>query len=507
MMRWLAGLAIAASVLQATAFAASHDVNPSAAGKAVQEGNWTQAIADWHDLYIKGEREAPAQLCGLYFDARQGKFDAARVIDWCRRAAANGDAWARYRMGLLYLTGTGVDRDPGQAQLLCASAAGAGQPDVPAGFCLAAVTIENERAARDALQPPRPPPRAAGSPAPTVQPEQACRQAFVATIFDAAAAASACRKAAAGGDGEALYRLGLMQLVGLGGPRDLDAAERDCAHAQAKSNGRVSTAFCAVAAALLRRAAAGLALSRQTGAIDVHPATGLALPKTEGDPYVGDRLLDEPRMTPTGLAYTCRQMSSWAIYEAPGFTVLKPRDTLFGRPIIAYRPADFAALDNAAASCANALAGVDPRGSLAPNFAAFRRSLDTLKARQVTLLKEQQVSRQDAALIEQLDRDYRTGRYMGSPNLTTQEGACIERVRQAWRASGRENRRRSLEIRDTSLATEGGRYVVRGTANTVSLDTAQREVIAGSAFSCTFEPGASERVATFSLEPGFYAKK
>ena len=104
-----------------------------------------------------------------------------------------------------------------------------------------------------------------------------------------------------------------------------------------------SAAFCTVAVAVLRRPAAGLALSRHTGAIDAHPATGLALPKTETDPYAADRLLDAPHTTPTGLAYTCRQISLWAVYEAPGLTVLKPRDTLFGRPIVAYRPPDFAA--------------------------------------------------------------------------------------------------------------------------------------------------------------------
>src|SRR4029079_11920516 len=131
----------------------TRDVDAADARKAVQEADWPRAIADWHELYIKGEREAAAQLCTLYFDARQGEFDAARVVDWCRRAAANGDARARVRMGLLYLAVLGVDRDASQAQVLCAAAESLGKPDVPAGFCLAAVAIEKQRTAQNALHP------------------------------------------------------------------------------------------------------------------------------------------------------------------------------------------------------------------------------------------------------------------------------------------------------------------------------------------------------------------
>lgn len=330
---------------------------------------------------------------------------------------------------------------------------------------------------------------------------------FLATTFDAALTAEACRKAAAAGDPEALYRLGLMQLVGLGGPRDLDASERNCARAQDISEGRVSAAFCAAAVAQLQQADIGLALSRHTGAVDVHPTAGLPLPKTVPDPYASDRLLDAPHVTGTGLAYTCRQISSWAIYEVPGLAVLTPRDKLFGRPIIAYSPEDFAALDKAAAGCANALASVDPRSAWTPSFAAFRGSLETLRTRQAALLREKQQNHRHAELLQQVDRDYRTGRYLGASKLTIQEGVCIERVRQAWRASSQEDRRRGLETRDTRRVTEGARYVVYGRANTLNLDSAQREVIAGSAFTCTFEPGATDRIAFFNLQPGFYAQR
>src|SRR5690348_6031121 len=109
MKRWLAAALLAAALIPASAVAAVRDVNASDARKAVQDGNWAQAIADWNELYLKGEREGSGQLCGLYFDGRRGAFDTAEGIDWCRRAAADGDAWARYRMGLLYLVGVGVD--------------------------------------------------------------------------------------------------------------------------------------------------------------------------------------------------------------------------------------------------------------------------------------------------------------------------------------------------------------------------------------------------------------
>ena len=507
MRRWMAGVMIAASLAAANALAATRDVEAADARKAVQEGDWPRAIADWHELYVKGDREAAAQLCGLYFDARQGEFDAARVVDWCRRAAANGDAWARVRMGLLYLAGTGVDRDASQAQVLCAAAASPGKPDVPAGFCLAAVAIENQRAAQAALQPPQPQTGAAATPDPAATPSEACRQLFAGAILDTAATAEACKKAAASGDAEALHRIGLMELVGLAGQRDLDAAARDCGRAQANSEGRVSAAFCTVAAADLRRAAAGLALSRYTGAIDVHPATGLALPRTETDPYAADRLLDAAHATPTGLAYTCRQISLWAVYEARGFTVLKPSDTLFGRPIVAYRPPDFAALDSAAAACAKAIAAVDPRGSMAPTFTAFRHSLEALKTRQAALVREQQQNRQDADLIAQVDRTARSGSFIASSNVSAQEGACLERVKQAWRASGQERRRRSLEVRDTRLVSEGGRFVAYGRADILDLDTTQRGVIAASTFSCTFDQNSASRIAAFDLRPAFAASR
>jgi TPR repeat protein len=506
MRRWMAAvMMIAASLAAANALAASRVVDAADARKAVQEGDWPRAIADWRELYVKGDREAAAQLCSLYFDARDGEFDAARVVDWCRRAAADGDAWARVRMGMLYLAGTGVARDADQAQVLCAAAASLGKPDVPAGFCLAAVAVENERAAQGALQPPQPQTRAAAISGPAATPGETCRQLFAAATFDAAITAEACKKAAAGDDAEALHRLGLMELVGLAGPRDLDAAERDCGRAQANSNGQVSTAFCTKAAAELRRAAAGLAFSRHIGAIDVYPATGLALPRTETDPYAADRLLDAPHTTSTGLAYTCRRISLWAVYEAPGLAVLTPRDTLFGRLIVDYQPPDFAALDAAAVACAKAVAAVDPRGSLTPTFAAFRRSLDALKTRRAALVRVQQQRRQDADLIAQVDRNARSGSFIASSNVSAQEGACIDRLKQAWRASGQEARRRSLEVRDTRLVSESGRVVAYGRADILNLDAGQRNVIGASTFSCAFDQNGGSRIAAFELRPNFAA--
>src|SRR5262249_44839920 len=98
------------------------------------------------------------------------------------------------------------------------------------------------------------------------------------------------------------------------------------------------------AIAHLRQVAAGVAMSRQTGAIDADPTTGRALPKTDANPFAVDQRLDLPRSTPTGLSFTCRQVIQWTQFEAPGLSILNPGDNLFGRRIVDYRPADFSAL-------------------------------------------------------------------------------------------------------------------------------------------------------------------
>jgi TPR repeat protein len=486
--------ALAAALLFATqAVTATPAPEVSAARDAMWRGDWPQAIAAWEKLYISGDREAPAQLCGLYFDARQGKFEPDRITDWCRRAAAANDPWSLYRMGLLYLVGVGVTRNLDQTQALCAAAAPR-DPTVPAGFCLAAADREKERAVQETL----PPPSAAPSrPAATVG--TTCENAFAARVFDPAAAMLTCGKAAAAGHGEALHRLGLIKLLGLGGPRDLDAAETDCKRAAATGSPPPATAFCLAAVAQLRQSIANLAMSRHTRSIDADPTVGRALPKTAPDPFAADRVLDDPRKTPTGLTFTCRQMSDWALYEAPGLGILRPRDVLFGRQILAYQAADFTALEQAATTCTRLTAGVDPTGSLAQNFTTFRQSLGKLRARQAELKAELQRDRDEQSRIVQVNQDYRGGTLA---SYTPQETACIERVKRAWQASAGRNAGRKLEIRDSRRIVENGAYSAQGSANVVADEAGHGNVVSVSMFACTFDRSGTQ-VAGFELTPGF----
>jgi hypothetical protein len=502
----LAAAVIAASIVLAhatSAFAAAPDSTEASGRQAAQQQNWSQAITDWQQLYLKGDPEASPQLCGLYFDARLGTFDPPRVTDWCRRAAGQSDAWGLYRMGLLYLVGLGVDQNIDQSQALCAAAA-LRDPQVPAGFCLAAARQAKERIAQDELQAATPPP----APAPAVDTGgggatagMQCDRAFNATSFDAPAAARWCGKAAGEGNAQAEYRLGLINLLGVGFPRDLDLAEADCVRARGGAAPAPASAFCIAAVAKLRERTADLAMSRQTGAIDTDPTTGQALPKTGRDPFAVDRLLDQPRKTPTGLSYNCRQVTQWALYEAPGLTILRPRDTLFGRRIVDYRPADFAALEQLADACTKAAATVDADGTLRQQFATFRQSIRGLEARQAQLHQQALTRRNEDAEIADVDRAYRTT-HLTMSIYSSQELACIERVKQSWQARMRDHRDRAVEIASSNRETENGRFVAYGVANVVNTGSTQRDVLSVSTYRCSFD-ARNNAIADFQLSPGF----
>jgi TPR repeat protein len=503
MRRWspvLLSLLLAVTLSIAPA-AAAREPDAASARQATQQGNWPQALADWHELYIKGDPDAPGQLCRLYFDGRQGEFAAARVVDWCRQAAGKGDADGLYRMGLLYLVGLGVGQDVDQAQALCAAAVQRGKP-VPAGFCLAAARAEKAQAARETLQlPAAPAPAPAMAAQPGGSPAQQCDRAFTATPFDTPAAAAACGKAAGDGDAEARYRLGLMRLLGVPGPRDLDLAEDDCRSAGEAAGAHPAAVFCLEAVAQLRQAAASLAISRHTGAIDVDPTTGGVLPKTDTSPFAVDRVLDEARQTTTGLSYTCRQVTQWALYEMPGLVILQPSDSLFGRQIIDYRPADFAALERLADECTKATAAVDADGSLRRQFATFRRSIRALETSQAELHQQRLVRRDEAAAIKSVEQAYRTS-HLTMAIYSPQEQACIRRVKQSWRASGRDTGHRALEISASNRESENGRFVAYGVANVVETDSTQRGVLSISMYRCTFDKG-DDSIANFQLSPDF----
>jgi hypothetical protein len=477
-------------------------VDEASAREAMQQGDWQQAATDWQQLYERGDAEAPAQLCALYFDGRLGKFDPSRVTDWCRRAAGGHDAWGLYRLGLLYLVGLGVDQNIDQSQALCAAAA-LHDPHVPAGFCLAAASTAKAQAAREQLQPPAATlprqPATTGDEAGT--PGQRCARAFNATPFDAGTAAKWCGNAANDDDAEAQYRVGLMNLLGVGTPRDLDIAEADCVRAGSGAKPRPATAFCLAATAKLREQNANLAIGRQAGSIDVDPTTGQALPKTGRDPFALDRVLDLPHTTPTGLSYTCRQVAQWALYEAPGLAILGPRDALFGRRIVDYRPADFASLEHLAETCAKTTATVGDDGTLQQQFATFRQSVRGIEARRSQLEQQQLANRDDAAEVAAVDRTYQAS-HLSMSIYSSQELACIERVKQSWQTSALSRRDRAIEIASSNRETENARFVTYGVANVVATASAQRDVLSISTYRCSFDK-RNDGIADFQLSPGF----
>ena len=478
------------------------------AREAVAREDWPAALSEWQALYVAGNGEAASQLCRLYFDARQGQFDVKLTTLRCRDGAGTGDAGALYRLGLLYLVGLGVDWNIDQARALCAGAqSAAGEPDIAPGFCLAVVAQEETKAAHGALRavpPQRPVP--APQPLAALSPQRRCETLFAARTapFDAAETMRACAAAADAGDYHALYRLGLIKLMGIGGPRDLAQAQADCAKAEAQSAGHLSAAFCLAAVDRLRRDAQSLAVGQASGNIDANPVTGLPLPKTEVDPYLADRLLDAPRRTDTGLDYTCRQMREWALYEAPGLVILTPRDKLFGRKIVDYRPADFTALREAAGTCMKTLAEVDIDGSVRRDLAVFRDSMGALAARRIAL-RAALPTRGGSAAVEPPIHDVDV--VTSASIVTPQENACFAELKRTWVAGKASAKGRAvLEIDESKLAVEDGSYVVRGHASIVDPNDARREARKHASFTCTFN-GDTNEIATSALLPDTHPRR
>lgn len=484
-----------------------------AAEQAVQQADWAAALPAWQKLAISGVDVAPAQLCRLYFDGRGGSFEEATVSDWCRRAAGIGDADGLYRMGLLYLIGLGVPKNIDQAYAFCA-AAQLRDVQVPAKFCLASIAEDQARAAsatladtrnRRALSPP------AGHPTTGLSPRDMCDRAFVAigTVFDPLAVTHWCGEAARAGDPNALQRMGLMHLAGLGLPRDLDAAERECLSAKQRSqrdvdHRHVSAAFCLAAIAAVRRS---LDAAAQGGgpAID-QAATGRPLPNTLPDPFAADRTLDERHRTAGGLDYTCRKIAEWARFEAPGLVILEPRDKLFGKPILDFKPRDYDELDGAALACAAAVAANGGNYSLRRDLADFRSSITDLRTRQASLQTQNLQARAEAAQLARdqqqavRDQQIRMSEVRIDASLATpQEQACVEAIRRGVTGSllGEQT---TLEIRNSSRIDDNGNFVVQGQARLVEQAGNLRQARDFAPFTCAFV-GRTEKIANSVFSP------
>lgn len=404
----------AAWTSEARAQAASHDAltNISAARRgdglrslilsaeqAVTREEWAAALLAWQALAKRGADSAPVQLCRLYFDARQGSFEETKATDWCRRAGGAGDADGLYRMGMLYLFGLGVPKNIEQAQAFCAAALDR-DARVPAKFCLAVIAQERAHAAKSTLadvrnRRPGSPPANNMAATPGASPRDMCDSAFAAIgdTFNAIAVTKWCGDAAQGGDPSALHRMGLMRLAGLGGAKDLDSAERDCASANERGQGHLSAAFCLAAVAKERRS---MDTAAQVGDLAGNLSTNRPLPTTLPDPFATDQILDKRHRTITGLDYTCRKLADWARFEAPGLVILKPADKLVGKAILDYRRQDFDELDRAARDCADAVAASGSDEGLRLDFDNFRASLTALKTRQASLQGERQQARAEA---------------------------------------------------------------------------------------------------------------
>ncbi len=487
-----------------------------AAEQEVKREDWAAAIPAWQKLAISGVDSAPGQLCRMYFDARAGSFEEATVSDWCRRAAGVGDASGLYRMGLLYLIGLGVPKNTDQAYAFCA-AAQLRDVQVPAKFCLASIVEEQARAASATLADRR---RSALSPSTSTLATQAgvssrdmCDRTFTAigAAFDPVAVTKWCSEAAQGGDPAALQRMGLMHLTGLGGVRDLDLAERDCLSAKQHAQGHLSAAFCLAAIAEIRRSLDAAAQGKGL-AID-QAATGRPLPNTLPDPFATDRALDEPRRTAGGLDYTCRKMAEWARFEAPGLVILVPRDKLFGRAILDYKPRDYDELDHAALACADAIAATGSDHSLRRDLADFRSSMTDLRTRQTSLQTQHLQASAEAAQLardqQQAVRDQQTRMAevrIDSALATKQEQACIEEIRRGITGSllGEQT---TLEIRNSSRSDEHGNFVVHGEARLIQSAGNLRQTRDFEPFTCAFV-GRTEKIANAVLlppPPGFNA--
>jgi hypothetical protein len=126
---------------------------PGPSGSAAPSPDVLAAIDRLRQASNQGSRAAAAELCGIYFDARDGGFDPVQTVDWCRRAAGFGDAQALVRIGLMRLWGVGLERSLPEADALCTEAESRDRA-VGAAFCLAAV-VEERKMVAATFTPPR----------------------------------------------------------------------------------------------------------------------------------------------------------------------------------------------------------------------------------------------------------------------------------------------------------------------------------------------------------------
>jgi TPR repeat protein len=125
-----------------------------AAADAVPDPAAEAAIPHWRSLADNGDHAAPAQLCAIYFNARDGVFDAARAASWCRRAASYGDARSLLRLGMMRLWGVGMEKSAADAEAMQVLASATAAPSAFA-YPQPWSAATNYSGALDSLEPDR----------------------------------------------------------------------------------------------------------------------------------------------------------------------------------------------------------------------------------------------------------------------------------------------------------------------------------------------------------------
>jgi TPR repeat protein len=463
-------------------------------------------VREWTARAQRGDHDAAAHLCQLYFDDRSGTLDPDKTVTWCRKATAAGDADAMRQMGLLTLAGIGVSKDLDAATTLC-TAAHARNHGISAAFCLAAVTAERQRA--EAADGPLVLPPAARVPTDPelgaeiahwttlsnhgdhVAPARMCDIYFDARegVFDAVKTADWCRRAAEFGDARATRRLGLIHLWGVGLEKSSPEAEALCIEAQ-KRDPTVSAAFCVAAVTEERARTAEDATLSHFAYPQPWPAASDSAQFT--DALGPDRVIESVHTTPTGLRYTCRELSRWARYGLPVGGVM------FGRSVSEYTTADYSALDKAATECANAIAPYDEDGSERQQLAEFRKRLPLLEQRKRDLLQAAAEQRAENARQATENHDLLKQHMVMVAALSPAEERCTNAIYLVWVARDPIHWADTLEITSVETTEEHGNTVVRGAARIV--DQPPHTGISDNVYSCTFE-GHSQTITARALAP------
>lgn len=68
-------------------------------------------VTELRQRALKGRADAQYELAERHLEGREVEMDAKRSFEWAQKAAKQGHAKAKYRVGALYFDGMGVDRD------------------------------------------------------------------------------------------------------------------------------------------------------------------------------------------------------------------------------------------------------------------------------------------------------------------------------------------------------------------------------------------------------------